>query len=101
MVRWTIAMLVATALVGWGAPAVAHPPSWAPAWGYRAQHDTVTVVVPRDVLIFRPPFVRVVRPVIVDGIVLLPHRTFRVVERHLDGFLIVVGTRNVLGIVRG
>jgi hypothetical protein len=58
-------------------------------------------VVPRDVAVFYPGWLVVLAPVYFDGIVLLPHRRYRIIERDLDNFLIIFDTGNVTIILRG
>jgi hypothetical protein len=59
------------------------------------------VVVPHDTVLFYPGWLVVLRPVYFDGIVLLPHRRYRVIERDLDSFLIIFDTGNLTIVLRG
>jgi hypothetical protein len=59
------------------------------------------VWVPRDVVVLRPHAVRVLRPVVIEDVILVPGHDFRVIDRDRDHFLIIVGTRNILVILRG
>jgi len=64
--------LVAAALAGLSTAALAHPPAWAPAYGYRAHHYYYRPVmryypvVPRPVIVAPAPVV-VAPPVVVPA----------------------------------
>jgi hypothetical protein len=76
-----------------------------PDWRWRERDDWrwrgPVVVVPRDVAVFYPGWLVVLAPVYFDGIVLLPHRRYRIIERDLDSFLIIFDTGNVTINLRG